>query len=243
MKRLVIVSSCFFALLVLGGCVAQVDRPGGIPDVVATLTAEPPATPEPPTPLPTTPLPSPTPVLPLPSPTPVPPLFLEIQSPTFGAIIRDETVSVVGSTLPRLTVKVNSTVVRADEDGRFEANVRLFQGQNIIAIVLTGDDGRQLRDFIAVSYNPPPTPTPPPFFLEVDRPGNLTIVRDQPVLVAGRTSPRSRITVNGVGVPVDAEGDFSTLVELAAGNNVIQVLAVDPQGRTRRTTVSIIYDP
>jgi hypothetical protein len=241
-KRFVIVGAGFGALLVLSGCVAQIDRATDTPEVVATSTPVPPATPEPPTPSPP-PLPSPTPELPLPSPTPVPPLFLDILSPTFGSIIRTETVSVVGFTLPRVLVKVNSTVVRADGDGRFEANVTLFQGQNIIAIVLTGADGRQIRDFITVTYSPPPTPTPPPFFLDVEQPGNLSIVGDQPVLVAGRTSPSARVTVNGVGVPVDGDGRFSTLVGLAAGNNVIQVLAVDPQGSTRRSTISIIYDP
>jgi uncharacterized protein YfaP (DUF2135 family) len=142
-----------------------------------------------------------------------------------------------------VTVKVNSTVVRADEQGRFETPVSLFQGQNIIAVVLTGEEGRQLRDFVMVTYNPPPTPTPAPFFLEVDRPGNLTIVRSEPVVVAGRTSREARVTVNGVGLRVDDDGRYSTLVELRAGNNVIQVLAVSPQGNTRRATISVIYDP
>jgi hypothetical protein len=241
-KLLVIVVSGFFGLLVLSGCVAQIDRFPGVPDPVATITAVPSNSPEPPTLVPT-PSPSPTPETPPPTPTPVLPLFLDVQSPPFGSIIRTPTVSVVGVTLPRVTVRVNATVVRANDEGRFEVEVSLFQGQNIIAIVLTGEDGRQVRDFVMVTYNPPPTPTPPPFFLDVDQPGNLTLVRDEPVLVAGRTSAQSRVTVNGVGVGVDDEGRFATLVELAAGNNVIQVLAVSPQGSTRRTTISVIYDP
>jgi uncharacterized protein YfaP (DUF2135 family) len=94
-----------------------------------------------------------------------------------------------------------------------------------------------------VQHNPPPPPSPPPFFLVVDQPGNLTFVVDQPVLLAGRTSLEARVTVNGVGVPVDDNGRFSTLVALTPGTNIIQVVALNPQGRTLRSSISIIYDP
>lgn len=241
MKRLVIISACFLALVVLSGCFGQVDRPTDPPEAVPTSSAIPTVTLETPTPIPT-PLPTPSPVVPSPSPTPLPPLFLDILSPPDGKIVRTEVLSVVGLTLPRVAIRVNSMLVRADEEGRFEANATLTRGQNIIAIVLTGAGGNQLRDFITVVYNPPPTPSPPPFFLVVDQPGNVTIVFDQPVKVAGRTSPQARITVNGVGVPVDDDGRFSTLVALTSGSNVIQVVALHPQGRTLRSTVSLIYD-
>lgn len=246
-NRLTVANGGFSALLLfilLTGCVAEIERTRVVPEVIATSTATAPTpTANPPTPAPTL-VPAP-PDTPAPTPTldPAVPLFLDILTPSFGEVIRTDVLTLIGSTLPQATVRVNALVVRADAEGRFEANVTLFPGQNVISIVVLGTDGSQLRDFVMVQHNPPPPPSPPPFFLVVDQPGNLTFVVDQPVLLAGRTSLEARVTVNGVGVPVDDNGRFSTLVALTPGTNIIQVVALNPQGRTLRSSISIIYDP
>lgn len=236
--------SALILFIILTGCIAEIDRPTDVPDAIATSTATAPTpTAEPPTPTPTL-VPAP-PDTPTPPPTldPAVPLFLDILTPSFGAVIRTDVLTVIGSTLPLATVRVNAQVIRADAEGRFEANVTLFPGQNVISIVVLGAEGSQLRDFVMVQHNPPPPPSPPPFFLVLDQPGNLTFVVDQPVLLAGRTSLQARVTVNGVGVPVDDNGSFSTLVALTPGTNIIQVVALNPEGRTLRSSISIIYDP
>jgi uncharacterized protein YfaP (DUF2135 family) len=163
-----------------------------------------------------------------------------LEQPEFGSTVRARTVAVAGSTLPGTTLEVNSELVRVDRDGRFQTEVTLHSGQNVIEIVASGLRGGQIREFTFITYEPPP---PPPFFLQVNQPPNLIVIADQRIRVAGRTIPQALVTVNGVSVPVDDEGNFSTMVRLQEGVNVIEVLALSPDSRTLRDTRSVTYGP
>ena len=243
----------FVALLIFSGCIQQVSRTGG-PSTQSTSTAEPTPAPTstptptlpPPTPTATmeptpTPTPEPTPT-PSPTPEPDPNLFLRLEGPEFGSTVRTKTVDVVGFTVPGTTVEVDSELARVDREGRFEAEVTLVSGQNVIEVVASGLRGGQLRDFVIVTYNPPP---PPLFRLVVEEPPNLAIVADREILVTGTTTvPEAIVTVNGVRIPVSNEGVFSTTLTLAEGRNIIEVLALHPDNiTTLRDTRSVIYSP
>ena len=84
---------------------------------------------------------------------------------------------------------------------------------------------------------------PPPFFLLITEPVNLTIVAAEPVPLAGRTRPGSRVTVNGVGVSVNGIGEFTTLVQLDRGTNNIDVRAISNDGKLLTSNISVIYVP
>jgi hypothetical protein len=146
----------------------------------------------------------------------------------------------VGFTKPGTLVEVNGTRAVANVAGRFEKEVPLAPGVNVIEVIANDGEGGQLREFRPVIYAPP---TPTPFFLLVTEPANLTIVASQPIRIAGRTRPGTLITINGVAVPVDELGQFATLVQLQPGPNIIDVIARSTAGQSLSSSVSVIFSP
>lgn len=235
-------------LLALAGCIQQIDRPGAsLPTSTPTLI--PTSTPTPPTPTPTpaptpTPTPTPTPApdaltTPGPTPTPRPPLFLRVLEPDYGSTVRSKVITLSGVTTPGATVRVNDSPVNVDEAGDFQLEVSLEPGINVIEVVASDATGDQIRDFVAVTHA---EPTPQPFFLLVTEPVDQIIVSNQTIRVLGRTLPHALVSVNGVSIRVDVEGEFSTLVELQPGPNTIKVEAF-AGGRELSTTRKVTYVP
>src|SRR2546428_585276 len=62
------------------------------------------------------------------------------------------------------------------------------------------------------------------------------------VTVQGRTERSATVTVASSSVSVDDTGAFSAIVALADGANVIDVTAVDANGNTARTSITVIRD-
>ena len=255
MNRLVIVSAGLFVLLVLGGCVAPIGRPTDTPNVTATPPATPPATlpatlpptPEPLTPTPTplpdptaTPAPTPTPI-PTPVPTPIPPLlFLEILEPAYGITVPDRSLTVAGETNPGVTVTVGNRRAIVSNVGEFSVTVLLDKGVNVVEVIATDSFGDQLREFIAVTFV---MPTPAPFVLLVTDPLGTLVVATEFIAVEGRTLPQATVWVNGVGLGVDEDGDFSTAVRLSRGVNTIEVIARNTDGQVLRVERTVVYSP
>ncbi len=209
--------------------------PTPTPDPTPTATPEPTATPVP------TPTPEPTPTpTPEPEPTPDIPFFLDLRQPEFNSTVPRDSVTVVGFTKPGALVEVNGSRALVNLAGRFEKEVPLAPGVNVIEVIANDGEGGQLREFRTVIYAPP---TPTPFFLLVTEPANLTIVASQPIRIAGRTRPGTLITINGVAVPVDGLGQFATLVQLQPGPNIIDVIARSTDAQSLSSSVSVIFSP
>ena len=254
MNRLVIVSAGLFLMLVLSGCVAPIGRSTNTPNVIATIEATPaptyPPTPEPPTP--TTPAPLPDPIatpaptqtpIPTPIPTPVPPpppLFLEILEPAYGITVLDRSLTVAGETNPSVTVTVGNRRAIVSNVGEFSVTASLNEGVNVLEVVATDSLGDQLREFISVTFV---MPTPAPFVLLVDDPLDTLVAATEFVAVGGRTLPQATVSVNGVGLDVDEDGDFSTAVRLSRGVNTIEVIARNTDGEELRIQRTVIYSP
>jgi len=253
MNRLVIVSAGLFLLLVSGGCVEPIGRSVDTPDVIETMEATPPPTPEPPTPEPPTPTPTPFPdpiatppaptqtPTPTPIPTPVPlPLFLKILEPTNGITVLDRSLIVSGETNPGVTVIVGNRRAIVSNVGEFSVTASLNEGVNVLEVVATDSLGDQLREFISVTFV---MPTPAPFVLLVDDPLDTLVAATEFVAVGGRTLPQATVSVNGVGLDVDEDGDFSTAVRLSRGVNTIEVIARNTDGEELRIQRTVIYSP
>lgn len=93
---------------------------------------------------------------------------------------------------------------------------------------------------------PTPTPTPAPkpeFFLTVTQPADNSIISADKVEVRGCTSPGAVVSVNGELAEVDEEGDFTMMVVLEEGPNIIEVIASDLEGNEESRTLVIIYVP
>ena len=79
---------------------------------------------------------------------------------------------------------------------------------------------------------------PEPFFLTVTQPTD-GVVFDRVTLLWGRTAPDANVTVNGVAIPVDHLGIFSTTITLRPGENRIHVLATSAEGQSLAKTLTV----
>ncbi len=89
-----------------------------------------------------------------------------------------------------------------------------------------------------------PAPAPKPeFFLTVTQPADNSIINADKVEVRGRTSPGAVVSVNDELVEVDGEGNFTMMVVLEEGPNIIEVIASDLEGNEESRILAIIYVP
>ena len=77
--------------------------------------------------------------------------------------------------------------------------------------------------------------------LTVTSPQGESIVNTFETEVAGLTDPDAVVSVNGMLVDVDADGEFSTMVSLEEGPNSIEVIASDYEGHEASQILTIIY--
>ena len=95
----------------------------------------------------------------------------------------------------------------------------------------------------------PATPLPPAavageFSLTVSEPQNETVVSTELLRVVGRTSPDAIVSVNGRIVRyVDVDGNFSTVINLMEGPNLVEVLASDYAGHRASQSLTVVYMP
>jgi hypothetical protein len=78
-------------------------------------------------------------------------------------------------------------------------------------------------------------------FLEVTTPADESVVTGSQLTVKGNTDPTAVVSVNGVLVEVDLEGEFCTAVALEEGPNCIEVVASDYEGREACEALTVIY--
>ncbi|MBA7699505.1 hypothetical protein ES703_108202 [subsurface metagenome] len=89
---------------------------------------------------------------------------------------------------------------------------------------------------------PEPTPTPE-FFLTVTQPADDSIISTDKVEVRGRTSPGALVSINGELVEVDEEGNFTMMVVLEEGPDIIEVIASDLEGNQQSCVLVVMYVP
>jgi len=80
--------------------------------------------------------------------------------------------------------------------------------------------------------------------LVVTAPQDEVVVKDAVIRLVGRSSPDAVVSVNGNIVrSMDIEGNFSTLVSLIEGPNLLEVLATDYRGGQASQVLTVIYTP
>lgn len=103
---------------------------------------------------------------------------------------------------------------------------------------------------------PLPTPTPKTapvgepisttgseLFLDVFGLGEETIVKGTAIVVAGRTRADAVLSINGVIIPLDADGRFEVTVALQPGPNLIEVVASDLNGNEKSRVMLVTALP
>ena len=154
--------------------------------------------------------------------------------------MRSNAVVVFGLASPGASIDIDGVAAEVTPDGRFQAEVILEPGINILTIVAADGLGNQKTTQLSVVSLALP---PQPFLLLVTEPEDQSIVSDSQIRLSGRTGPEAITSVNGVSVEVDVLGFFSTLITLEPGPNIIDVVATDTDGSELSTVIALIYRP
>lgn len=227
------VVATFLAIVALStlasACVTALPRT----ELTPTATATPIPTP---TPVPT-PTPSPT-STPAPTPTPTIEGLLDVRGPEDDAAVRADSVIVHGYARADAAVHINDEPTELDDTGRFSRIIDLSPGYNAITVdAETPDGAAESVTLSVVSLLLPPQP----FFLIIEQPEDQSSVVHPTIPLVGRTTAGTVVTVNGVAVPVDISGVFSTTVALEPGPNIIEVQGKSAEGEQLNALVAVIY--
>lgn len=128
----------------------------------------------------------------------------------------------------------------SDSDGNFSfTDVKLMGGENLfyaVAADASGNESQPSADFTIVFDNEAPDLT-----LTSPEDGSEYYDEEREILVAGETEPDTNVRVNGYVVAVDTEGNFVKRLQLADGENEIEVIARDEAGNETSKTVTVTY--
>lgn len=224
---------CALAALLAAACVTPLprERLAAAPAPPPTATALPTPSPNPPTPT----------SAPAPTATPLDAAdLLDVRGPLDGATVETDSVVVHGFARAGAAVEVNGIETEQDEEGRFQREVSLSPGVNNIRVEASAPDGQSRNETLTVISLALP---PQPFFLLVTQPEDQSVVAQPSVPVAGRTTPGAVVSVNGVSLPVDVAGVFSTTLTLEPGANIIDVVATSAADDALHATIAVIYRP
>jgi len=94
---------------------------------------------------------------------------------------------------------------------------------------------------------PTPTPSAPPssgLTLTILEPQDEAVVKQNLMRVVGRTTPDAVVSVNGHVIrAIDENGNFTTVISLAEGPNLVEIIATDYQGNKVSQVLTVIYAP
>jgi flagellar hook assembly protein FlgD len=133
-----------------------------------------------------------------------------------------------------IKLKVNDQPVVLNEDGSFQYDLLLEEGDNLIRIAATDDVGNVTTTERLVHLKT----KPPLLVLDLEE---GTAVGDAALRLTGRTDAGATVAVNGQVVPVSALGDFEVALNLFEGDNLVQAEAHDQAGNVTSLTRRIKY--
>jgi hypothetical protein len=81
-------------------------------------------------------------------------LTVRVLQPVDGTVTRNAAVKVKGEAPPEAVVTVNDDILVVGSDGRFESDVSLEQGPNVIEIIASDVNGNEVSFELGVTYEP-----------------------------------------------------------------------------------------
>ena len=158
-----------------------------------------------------------------------------LDNPPDDLWINQRLLSVQGRADPDAQLLVDGKEAAVDADGRFNVDVLLEEGENILRVQATDPVGNETaverRVFLKLQ--------PPPITITSVQEGAQ--VNEPSLLVAGQTEAGAIVRVNGQEVAIDTQGGFQNVVNLVDGLNLIRVEALDRANNAAVTTRSVTY--
>ena len=161
------------------------------------------------------------------------PPSLKLKTPADGMLTNQTAVLLTGKTDRGALLTVNGATARVDGDGTFSELVELpNEGANEIFVCARDAANNCARSAVVVHRDTI-------LGYELSSPLNGSRVKTPVVTVAGVIEAGGSVAVNGLAVPLRADGSFSYEAKLETGSNILVVAFRDSAGNTATETVQI----
>ncbi|SES94990.1 hypothetical protein [Anaerobranca gottschalkii] len=168
---------------------------------------------------------------------PIEPPKLEILSPSDGSYVNTPTITIKGVTEIDAKIFVGELEIKVDENGKFQFDYTLDEGENIITIIAKDSRGIENQVDLLIYLDT----EPPKLILNKDYDG--MVVEEAELIIAGKTSLDAQVFINGEKANLQSNGVFTLTIQLEEGENVIEIKAVDRAGNERVKTITVTYNP
>ncbi len=158
-----------------------------------------------------------------------------VTSPANGVWTKDSMVVVAGTAPAGTSIKINGQSATVNADGRFEREVILQEGENVLKVAATDDVGNVTTQEVIARRKS----TAPPLSVNVE---NGQSFQQADVQIIGKTEPGATVLVGGQTVAVSSLGEFQTNVKLLNGDNLLDVTTQDQAGNATRLQRRIRYN-
>ena len=158
-----------------------------------------------------------------------------VDNPPNDLWINQKMLTVQGSVSPGSELTVGGTKATVAEDGSYEVDILLQEGENLLAFEATDSVGNTSETERRVFLK---TRLPSLSFNSVTEGMQ---VREPSLLVVGQTEVGASVRLNGRELAVDSRGGFQGLVNLVQGDNLIKGEVVDRAGNVNALSRRVTY--
>lgn len=155
---------------------------------------------------------------------------------------KNQNINVTGTSLSGLKIVLYLNGSREDEkdvseDGSFEFNIDLTDGENIIkAKTIRGTNESDFSNSRVVVYKKSGPE------LTIENPSDdAQISGSNPIEIKGKTDSDSNVLINDFQAIINSEGAYSYFLTLKGGDNEIKVIATDLAGNQTQKTIHVNY--
>jgi flagellar hook assembly protein FlgD len=158
-----------------------------------------------------------------------------VDNPPNDLWINQKLLSVQGRVSPGSALRVNGKDAAVDEEGAYQIDLLLQEGENLIAFEATDGVGNASETERRVYLK-----TRPPV-ISLSSVTEGMEVREPSLLVVGQTEVGASVRLNGRELAVDSRGGFQGLVNLVEGDNLVRAEAVDRAGNANTLVRRVSY--
>jgi len=160
---------------------------------------------------------------------------LSITEPVVDQWFNEAIIEVQGVAPGARSVSVNNQPATLLDDGSFNREIILQEGDNTLRVSVTDDVGNVTYQERIVHLKT----TPPDVTLNLE---NGTVLNQSTVQLTGRTDPGSTVLVNNQVIPVSTLGEFQNTINLVNGTNEIEIEARDIAGNASTLTRRVTFE-
>jgi flagellar hook assembly protein FlgD len=158
-----------------------------------------------------------------------------VDNPPNDLWINQKLLSAQGRVSPGTELTVNGKRATIGEEGQYNVDILLQEGENLLAFEATDSVGNTSKTERRVYLKT----RPPAIALTSIKEGME--VHEPSVLVVGQTEVGASVRLNGRELAVDSRGGFQGLVNLVEGDNLIKAEVVDRAGNVSTLSRRVAY--